>query len=335
MIDTAFTAQQPRRLWPMFLTIFVGAMILAAAFILVTQRSSPLILTPGVIGLLASFVVSYAIWQGRVRNLLLCLVLAVLLTALTYGMYHLGNYVLFRRSQAASINIGQFRNQSEVDAVIDDKLRAATGSDGFIGYLKFTLNSGMIVRSGMMGPADQVTGSSLLFYWFIDVGFILLGSVMGAWLASRRSFCEHCDHYYGRIAVTTGDYGLVHLAWLTLHDGSKFNDFLNAGHFESAGALLKSDKPIAPLFDVLVERCFTCETHPVFVYVYQTGGRFSTKRVLRLRKPLEPQDFSRLLSFTTVSAPKPKLSTSDTGWLLSMIGVSVVLIVLLVGYSLI
>jgi hypothetical protein len=336
MIDTAFSAQSPqRRLWPLFLSIAVGGLVTAVAFILVTRRSWPPVITPAVIGFLASLFVVYAIWQGQVRSVAACLVLAVLMSVLTYGLFHLGNYVLFRQSQAEVLTAITSHTPAEVSAMIDKGLREATGSDGFIGYLKLMLNTGMIVRSGMVGPANQVTGSSLLFYWFIDVGFILFGTLLGAWLASRRPFCEHCNHYYGRIVVTTGDFGLVHVGWLTSPDAQKFADLLAADYFESAGTLLKMDQPVPPAYDLLVERCFTCDTQPVVFSMYETGGRWSSKRVLRLRREGAPGDFNRLLTFMAIPAPRPTFGTTDLGWLLYMLGACAFIIVLLLGYSLI
>ena len=143
-------------------------------------------------------------------------------------------------------------------------------------------------------------------------------------------------HYRGLCALlTTGEYGLMHLGWITQQDITELEHSFNAEHFETAGALLKSEKPKAASYDVLTERCLTCETNPVNVSVFQNQGKWSTRRNLRLRKSLSPQDFSRFTAFSSMAAPKSSLSSSDTGWFLSMLGLSVFLIVMLVLYGLI
>jgi hypothetical protein len=268
-----------------------------------------------VISLGASFIVTYAIWQTPVTETVPALALGVLFVVLIYTVYQVENYLIFRMTQIAAIREQMGVSRAVAARQVDALLVETTGVSGFVGYLLYELDSGVIVRSGVVGPARHVTGLSLLFNWAADVALLCVGPIAGVWQALQRPFCKSCNTYYGRSTVTR--YGLERLGQLERHSRAEFVRLFKADHLEQAGAMLEGGKLRRDAHDVLIERCRTCDTTPITVLVFQLkGGLVDNPYSPSFTRELSPEQYRRFMTFAGVGEPQP---TGDVNrWFVEM-----------------
>ncbi len=301
MMARSGVQQQPGIL---LLAIGVGPLVLGTAFSLVRQGTSLQVFTPIVIGVGASFIVTYAIWRTPVTKAVPALALGVLFVGLIYAVYQIDNYLIFRMTQIAAIQEQMGVSRAVAARQVDAQLVETTGASGFIGFLLFELSSGVIIRSGVVGPAQHVIGFNLLLNWAADVALLCVGSIVGVWQALRRPFCKSCNAYYGHIYPTQR--GLERLGQIERYSRAEFVRLFKADHLEQAGAMLKGGKPRRSAQDVLIGRCRTCDTTPITVLVFPPkGGLSGTSYIPSFTKDLSPEQYRRFTTFAGVGEPQP------------------------------
>jgi hypothetical protein len=318
MAMTASTISESKpRLWIPFAGIIAGSIVLGTLFSLLTRGVSIPILTPAAIGFAGIFLLSYLIWQGRIRSQLLALGFAVLFAAVIYTTYHLVNYLDFMNRQTALIERSESVTHPQAQNEVNQALRATTGADGFNGYLRYRINTGEVLRKTLSFPesGNVVSGIKLIvFLWGLDFLVLLVLLGYAALEAVHRPYCTHCQASYGRIVIPFGSLGLVQLGHLLgLHANREFGEAIVDNDIERAGSLLRPRSTKGAGFNVYAESCPTCTTNPVGLVLFSSVDA----RTPVTTKNVSQEQYRELLAAAHRDAPTFEVVNLNQ-WLLLM-----------------
>jgi hypothetical protein len=316
---TTQAAHVSEKLWLVLAIILVGGISSGVLFCAITYNYQFIFFSAMIPALAAFGTISYAVWKGSIRSRPYSLALGLLLAVLIYGVFQGARYVTFRRQVVESYMAQYGATAGEAEQMMDEDLLAQTGAGGFLGFIGWQLQRGMVISSvyRVTGPANEVTGSAYLVYWLYDAVLIFGGALSGAWWANSRTYCEHCRKYYGRIKTSGSDMGMDRLGWVEKQSTEEFARLLDAGHFEQAGTLLRGKRSRQVGLDIQIERCDSCDTKPVLLSIYGRRSFWTSQPRLFLRREISPDDYSRLTAFATFTIRKRRISTTDE-WALSL-----------------
>jgi hypothetical protein len=286
------------QLWMPFAASLIGAPIAGGLFALL--RGAPLVLIPAAVGMWASFLLILALWQGQLHDRVLGIALAVLFVIMIYLCYHLISYLSFRADQARLYQDILSVSPTEAAQLVEDDLANETGAGGIVGYYRLVLNTGYRLTSPMPLNNQQVSGLGVMAYWGIDVLLLSIVILTAVWNALQRPFCATCGRYYGHFDLNTGRSGLDRLGRMDAKAGVEFIRLLKADHLDQAGTLLQEGKIKPSDTDVLLERCPSCDTNPIVLYVF----RKANQRSATLIKPLTRAQYYQLTTFMSVDSPQ-------------------------------
>jgi hypothetical protein len=292
-------APAKERLWIPVAAILISAPIFG--FLFTFLRGAPLIFVPIGVGVCASFLLMYSLWEGQIHDRILGLALGVLFILLTYVFYQITSYLAFRAEQVSLIEEAYGLSRAESAAVLDDELIGTTGAGGIAGYYRLMLNMGIRLESPIPTNNQQVSGLGVLYYGGLELAMLAITILSFTWTALQRPFCVHCNRYYGHMNLRTGKHGLERVGVMDHKQSHEFVKLLKADHLDQAGTMLKTEKIKASHADVLIERCPTCDTNPMMLYVYRKAGQNSPVLI----KPLSRPQYDQLTAFAQVGAPQP------------------------------
>jgi len=313
--------QRSQALWFALAVVALAGPLIGLMFFAVTPQRELQFLSAFVPALAAFATMAYLTWQTRLRNIVFGLILAVVLAFLTFGTEQALRYLHFRSISVTGF-IQRDGNSLTIDAaerMVDKILEQRTGATGFLGYVRYAMSVGVVVSSSYapIGPTNQVTGSGVLFYWFADGLIILGGALSGAWWANRRTFCVHCQSYYGRISTGGADMGLKRIGWIARESIDEFTRLINADHLEQAGTLLQNYRMANVGLELRAEYCPSCDTNPVIISAYRVRRFRGSDRNLAFRHTMSADDYHRLTTFAQVISHKWSLEVADE-WMLGM-----------------
>jgi len=208
-VGEPYRASGPLDLRSVLTTVILGLVVaMVGALGVWAWEISPvptlLFLTPCLQGLLVGAAFSFMVGRLRVRNPLLVGLIALLCGFGSAALVHEFHYLKFdhqtatqiRRSIVAAPDLSpdaRAKALAEFDAnpglISDRALRDATGSSGFIGYMKMRNEQGITLKNAPVSGA---------FLWVIWVGEGLLVGMIAMGMAKGRAaqpYCEECGHW--------------------------------------------------------------------------------------------------------------------------------------------
>jgi hypothetical protein len=277
------------------ITALLGGWLSGIAMILLFRATRYLIAPAVVGGFVGVILLSIAIWQGRVRDVLLNSLFAVVMGIVIYGTFQADQYWDFRQSLANDIQsqLGDL-DQGTVDTIIDEYLIDETGSTGFIGYVRHLLKYGVTVSRMGVFSRQTSTGETLL-YVVIDILLVLGVLVLGTIMATRRAFCDHCKRYYGRMSISWTA-GMEILGRVARKSATDFLNLIEANQYGQAHKLIERKQFLTSCLEIQIERCKTCDHTPITLTAMQTGGLLSNRRKVVYRQNISPQQYRQLAS---------------------------------------
>ncbi len=231
----------------LLLATMIGGTVVGGVTALIASIIYLIILFPALMGAAGAAIVGAIVHQGKVRNPLVAAGFGILAGLSIYGSLHYSQYLIFRRLVSSEIGaeLGT-TNQEQLDQIIDESLVELTGSDRFVGYIKYSAQEGVSVgQVGQDGISIGETGTWI--YWLVEVLAITGISAVGAYGMASKPFCEQCDDWYG---------DRERLGSVPLAQSEQFSTFLQADNFTQAGALLNPlTHAYAPSWDVYLQHC--------------------------------------------------------------------------------
>ncbi|HLP88284.1 MAG TPA: hypothetical protein VK184_06795 [Nostocaceae cyanobacterium] len=199
--------------------------------------------------------------QGKVRNPFVGIIFGVLTGLSIYGTLHTGEYLSLKRAfgEVITKELGAI-DQAEKDELIDTYLQEQTGSKGFLGYLKYTAEQGIMI--GEIGGEDSPTQLNETFtwiYWLIELAIIEAGVISLTYIMTKQPFCEKCQNWYGQ----KEDLGNVEN-----ESSEKFLQLINQDNFRDAGQLIKlTTKMNYPRLELHLQTCSQCKDSDLILRV--------------------------------------------------------------------
>ncbi len=264
-----------RRGWQwLALTSGVGGITLGGIAFATSFFVYLVIILPVLLGLVGGALLREAVYRGKVRNPLIAGGFALVTGAAIYGTMHGADYLVFRQNATQEISralkSSDKASQSKAAGMTIDKfLQERTGTTGFMGFLRYRSQTGIVVnRSSLRIPVStQITWN----YWsleFLITSAIALGFASGA---ARKPFCESCHSWY---SISVGSslpqgYRLGRVKYPDLPD------FLEMIEEENGATSSKFLAPLAkvypPSLEVHLEGCASCQGSNGILVLSQAG----------------------------------------------------------------
>lgn len=290
----------PKTAWKwLLLSSLLGGITIGGLTFAVSQLIYLIILFPLGMGFAGGFVNSLAIQQGKVRNSLVGYCFGAITGLSIYGTVHTGEYFSFKQkaseeiaAEFTKINQGSPTNKIDTylrsrgalveadkarnELVINAFLKQETGSDGFLGYLKYTAKQGVSIgRFGSQGIKLNETFTWI--YWLIELAVIEGLIIVAAKSASQEPFCEGCQEWYKekeRIGNVDGQLS------------GNFLQLINQDNFSDCGKLINIDDDInIPSLEVYIQCCPSCKDSDSFLTLSKTSlgekGKLELEEILQ------------------------------------------------------
>ena len=273
------SSQIDQRGWQwLAITSSVGGMTLGGVAFATSFFVYLVIILPVLLGLVGGALLREAVYRGKVRNPLIASGFALITGAAVYGTMHGADYLVFRQNSTQEISralkssekLSDKASQSRAAGMTIDKfLQEKTGTTGFMGFLRYRSQTGIVVnRSSLRIPVSpQMTWT----YWgleFLITSAIALGFASGA---ARKPFCESCHSWYS-ISVGSSLPQGYRLGRVKYPDLSEFLEMIE----QEDGAM--SSKFLAPLakvyppsLEVHLEGCASCQGSNGILVLSQAG----------------------------------------------------------------
>jgi hypothetical protein len=276
----------------------VGVVVGAIEGFLTYELFSLRFLFPMILILSVGGFASYWVGRARLRVPLLAAIIGLLGGVAGELAIHRTGYELFRTEVTRRLRAED--PAADAEAQLQAELRRRTGSDGWLGFVKFVARVGMTREALGGGTKVQISGISLYSEWGFEVVLVALGAtVLGFWRA-RQPFCDRCGRWYDlRERIITGsprprDWRAVVAA-------------LAAG--EGAGALALRGQPGTDAYALYaLLRCGGCEEHePILtvrtVKITIDRGERHENETQRYARPIPPALASALLALGRLEEP--------------------------------
>ena len=192
----------------------LSAGVTAFIFGIITKLVDLIIVFPLFMGLMAGVGTKYGARKGHCRNTMLIVAVAFLMGLACYGGKHYVTYRTNRQNAVREIQAEMTKNPipagqpvQSADELYDTFLTMKTGSSGFWGWLKLTLESGISISSHGSGGVNLGYVGTLVLL-LVE---LLLAGVCSAFLAATQSdepYCEKCLRWvdYKQVFHTTPQY---------------------------------------------------------------------------------------------------------------------------------
>lgn len=243
----------------------VGGMTLGGVAFATSFFVYLVVIMPVLLGLVGGALLREAVYRGKVRNPLIAGGFALITGAAIYGTMHGADYLVFRQNATQEISrvlkSSDKSSQSKAGITLDMFLQERTGTTGFIGFLRYRSQTGIVVnRSSLRIPASaQITWN----YWsleFLITSAIAFGFAFGA---AKKPFCESCHSWYS-VKDRLGRVKYPHLP-----------EFLEAIEQEETATASKFLDPLAkvypPSLEVHLESCASCQNSDGILVLTQGG----------------------------------------------------------------
>lgn len=229
--------------------VTLGGFAFATSFVVY-----PVIILPVLLGLVAGLLVREAVHRGKVRNPLMASIFALFLGAVLYGTRHGADYLVFRQNAtqeiSRSLKSSDKLKQNPAEITIDRFLQEKTGARGFVGFLRYRSQAGIVVKRSVF--SIPVPPSIAWNYWgleFLITSAIAAGFAFGA---AKKPFCESCHSWYS----SSDRLGRV--------KSQDLSEFLEGIDQETATNASKFLAPLAkvypPSLEVHLQHCASCQS---------------------------------------------------------------------------
>lgn len=222
--------------------VFLSAVVGLVSFAFATFVVYLVPLHPLFVALIVAGVSAVVMRIGKVRNLLLGIVLGALIGALTYGVSRAAEYgyAIYQEAQAyAGKNGDVFANWGIAQRDVDRLLERQMGQGGVIGYVLFSAEQGMTI-SRFSATSSSSGGFVLdrnltLVYFGLELLVAVIGGVLGAAAITGQPF-----HPTEKRWVRDQDFRLFGTVDLRLRynfmTALEQRDFARAGTYMTPGA---------------------------------------------------------------------------------------------------
>jgi hypothetical protein len=176
-----------------------GAAVLGAGVHFVGRAIYFILIFPLLWGFVLGYVLSSGVRIGKCRNVSLAVILSVLSSAASYGIFHVLENAKVRSDIAGALRDESGRPVPQAGAVVDAFLRERYGQSGFWGLLRFRAEAGMnLSRRGRGGDTGKpmIHGTGMYVYWLVELAAIAGCCVLLPMGAARAAFCEACLEWY-------------------------------------------------------------------------------------------------------------------------------------------
>jgi hypothetical protein len=273
----------------------VTGVVVGGAVAFISQWLYLIVLFPILMGFSGGAAIAWAVKKGKVRNPIVASAFAALSGLILYATMNYGQYLLFL-GEATKIIQKELpqSDRASIDQIIEDELKASTGSGGFVGYLKLSAQKGIdITRAGRSSKSGiHLDQTFTLIYWLIEFAVIEGLAIAAASAAASSPFSEDANDWYdspqfvGTVESTMKD------ELLTL---------VNNEHFGKLGSLLNPAGDVPhPRIDVNIQSAAAATTSDSILFIYlatkDKKGDFSFKELnAGLITPLQKADLFRAI----------------------------------------
>ena len=228
--------------------ITLGGFAFATSFVVYL-----VIILPVLLGLVAGLLLREAVHRGKVRNPFRASIFAVFMGTILYGTMHGADYLVFRQNAtqeiSRSLKSSDKSKQAPAGITIDQFLQEKTGAKGFVGFLRYRSQAGIVVKRSLF--SIPVPPSITWSYWgleFLITSAIAAGFAFGA---AKKPFCESCHSWYS----SSDRLGRV--------KSQDLPEFLEGIDQETATNASKFLAPLAkvypPSLEVHLQHCASCQ----------------------------------------------------------------------------
>jgi len=226
----------------------LGGFAFASSFVVYLVLVLPILM-----GLAGGKLLQRAVNRGKVRNPAIAGIFAVVTGVAIYGTMHTADYIVFRQNATKEINRAlntSARTNPQVAVDVDQFLQAKTGAKGFLGFMRYRSQAGIVVNRGAL--RIPVSANITWGYWgleFLITSAIALGF---ATRAAKKPFCENCHSWYS----ASDRLGRV--------KHQDLPDFLEAIEKEAADSISRLIDPLAkiypPSLELHLKYCADCQS---------------------------------------------------------------------------
>lgn len=215
------------------------------------------ILFPIVMGMAGSWALGFSITRGKIRSILVAVILGMVCTISLYGSMHVFDYLQFKSEVKAAIAAEEpelANNPEQVEAVIDEWLESEVGDTGFLGYMEYAAKQGVSIgRVGSDGGNIGKVGTYI--YWLIEF-LIIAGIIFAGSTAALEPFCSPCDTWYVK----------QDLSPTSLESVEEITAAMDRHDFETAAQKVEPTDQ-APCALIEVHRCPTCHNSDAVIKI--------------------------------------------------------------------
>lgn len=275
----------------LLLTAIVGGAVIGALGSLLANLFFLILLFPLLMGLMGGVLIAIAVRYGKIRNPLAALVAGLVIGVVIYGSMWAVDYLQFRNSaKSESVARSPAANPAEVEASIDKDLISKTGQPGFLGFMLFKAQAGVLI--GRLGNGSISLNLGPVFswiYWAIELLIILWVAALTGRGPAREPFCEACERWY-RLPALLGTLGASRT--------KEVLGLIESNQFQKLGEELQSN-PALPNVGVFLATCGDdCANGDAYLAARQQSRNSKGTVVLKdlskgLISPLHLQDLRR------------------------------------------
>lgn len=240
----------------------LGGLIIGLTFGSIGTFIYLVIVFPIVMGFVGGRVITDNAKYTRATNTLLILVTSILTALILFGTTFytrfLGLYVTTALNELGGLTD---QNLKVAKALVDYALEKETGHPGFVGYILFKSNQGVLL--GRIFPSSALNLGSIFtwLYWFVELGVIIFITVYMSKEISKKPFCANCNAWYD---------GKRHIGGVRLSRELEIRNFIKLHDYAAVGKMLEENVDV-PGLELYLQGCKTCEKSDSFLTVTKTG----------------------------------------------------------------
>jgi hypothetical protein len=254
--------------------------VLGLATGVVAQLVYLIFLFPILLGVIAARIIWWGLQRSAVKNMMLGVLAAVLLSLATYGQYQYTEYLFF---QGEVKNEAQSEGVIVSDQMIDRLLQKEVGATGFVGFLRLEAREGIRIGRATSSSSNNgvaLQGDWVWFYWLAELVAITGLTVRRVIISLETPYCKNCRHWYNRRGL---------LGNVALNRAPHVLEGLRTKNYGLAAEYISTRAEPTPRLDIEVEICGSCQTSEVSVnvnrVVYRAFGGPDKKQIFTTMLP--------------------------------------------------